>query len=132
MHGTAGKNGFRMSTAGSKPLLNAEDLRRELPKFKGKVLLVLDTCNAGAFLTQKQLNLPNVAVITACGTKQLAYGKLPQVLAEALSGKADYNRDGVVSLGEVARYVRATHTNPNIQPVMRIPGGMASVPLAKR
>jgi hypothetical protein len=90
--------------------LSAARLRQCLQGVQGTRFLMLDTCHAGgaggldaAFVT-----------LAACSAKQnsgehasVQNGYFTRALVEALSGKADLNGDGVVTLAEVQTYLAA-------------------------
>ena len=89
-----------------------------------KSLIMLDTCNSGAFTNdttargfsektalERLVRATGQAVLTAASEEQSAmegyngHGIFTYVLLEALSGKADRNNDGYITLNEVASYI---------------------------
>lgn len=90
----------------------------------GKTLIMLDTCNSGAFTNgaaargfaektalERLVRSTGQAVLTAASEEQSAmegyngHGIFTYVLLEALSGKADSNSDGYTTLTELAAYI---------------------------
>jgi hypothetical protein len=86
-------------------------------------LMFVDTCYSGALLAnfsrgivlrlQPSRNASGQAVFSATGQDQLAYesvqfqhGLFTYALLEGLGGKADFNRDGVITAQELSLYVR--------------------------
>ena len=88
-----------------------------------KSLILLDTCNSGSFISQGQRGISEKtaidrlnratgqAIISASSDAQVAmegyngHGIFTYVVLEALSGKADMNKDGYVSISELSQYV---------------------------
>ncbi|HYV37109.1 MAG TPA: caspase family protein [Gemmataceae bacterium] len=92
-------------------LLFESALREKLAKLAAggvNVILVLDTCHAGAFGSGDS----GIVVLAACAATQssgehelVGNGFYTSALIEALSGKADLNGDGIITLEEVETYV---------------------------
>jgi hypothetical protein len=135
------EKGWVIDTVDKKKLYGSE-LKAKLAKLPCPVLVLLETCNSGGFVTGK--NDPpmpaNVAAICACAANQETNNDLDIAFAEGLYGRADFNKDGVVNLDELMRYVRLRYKErwpkplPHSQtPVMlkgkAMPG---SLPLTKR
>ncbi len=100
-----------------------------LAQLPGKVILMLDTCHSagvegkidkkdgyGRFLVASTLDRLNnespVITFASCGKGQLSQestawnnGAFTKALMEGLSGKADANHDGIVSITELSRYL---------------------------
>ena len=89
-----------------------------------KSLIMLDTCNSGAFTNdsaargfaeksalERLVHATGQAVLTAASEEQSAmegyegHGIFTYVLLDALSGKADRNKDGYITLNELASYI---------------------------
>ena len=88
-----------------------------------KTLILLDTCNSGAFMSEGQRGVAEKtaldrlcwatgqAVISASSETQVAmegyngHGIFTYVVLEALSGKADVSRDGYISVVELSMYI---------------------------
>jgi hypothetical protein len=71
-----------------------------------RVLLILDTCESGGIGIQGD----NIIVLAACHAKETAVdgvdnGFFTKALFEGLTGAADANRDGVITLAELIAYV---------------------------
>ncbi len=133
-HGTA-KNGdyyfipsnFRYTDASAVLAqgISKTDILQFMSNIKaGKTVILLDTCNSGAFLNdsgtrgfeektamERLVRATGQAVLMASSDTQSAmegyegHGVFTYVLLQALSGKADANRDGYTTLGELASYV---------------------------
>jgi uncharacterized caspase-like protein len=100
--------------------IGAADFIRELAKIASRVLLLLDAGRSGLLLSEERspdklraiLNAGNVSVLTSSKANQLSFeddkwqhGAFTKVLLDALSGSADLDRDGVISLQELVAYV---------------------------
>jgi hypothetical protein len=99
-------------------MVTEKELRERLEKLPGKVILILDSCHAGAFgdgvgnrrakgeagLTVYAASLPDQV---SYYSPALKHGVFTHALLEALDGKADANGDGIVTLAEVDAYVGA-------------------------
>ena len=133
-HGTA-KNGdyyfipsnFRYTDASAVLAqgISKADILQFMSNIKaGKTVILLDTCNSGAFLNdsgtrgfeektamERLVRATGQAVLMASSDTQSAmegyegHGVFTYVLLQALSGKADANRDGYTTLGELAAYI---------------------------
>jgi Caspase domain len=122
-HGiTDGKKGFSMSGAGQTSVYGAE-IKYALGGVPGRVVLFVDACGAGGILSKHPMDrydVPqHVVVISACRAKESAWGELLGGVMEALYGKGDRDRDGVVTLDELMRHVarRVTEFSPTQHPV---------------
>ena len=108
-HGsTDPSKGWNIQTADKKTLW-ARDIKAELGKLPCQALILIETCTSGGFAQAHKDDLPvpaNVTAICACSGKQTTDNQLDIALAEALHGRADFNRDGVVELDEVFRYIQ--------------------------
>jgi hypothetical protein len=93
-----------------------DDLRARLEKLPAPVLLILESCHSGAFGdgvgNRAVSGQAGLVVFAAClgnqysiNSLKLKRGLFSLALAEALDGKADANKDGVVTLAEVDAYV---------------------------
>lgn len=83
-------------------------LRDLLQASKGKRFLILDTCHSGGFSGSGC----DFVTMAACMAKEFSSEKaeirngfFTHALVEALSGKADMNKDGAVTLAEMDAYV---------------------------
>lgn len=104
--------------------LSKSFITENLSKIKAqKTLIMLDTCNSGAFVSaatrgiEEKMAIDRLsratgqAIISASSNDQSAmegfegHGIFTYVLLEGLSGKADSNRDGYISLIELSSYV---------------------------
>jgi hypothetical protein len=107
-HGFTDPNeGWGIETADEKTLWGHE-LKAELKKLPCPVLLFIETCTSGGFASahKNDPEVPaNVTVLCACTAQQTVDNQLDLALAEALYGRADFNKDGVVDLDELIRYV---------------------------
>jgi outer membrane protein OmpA-like peptidoglycan-associated protein len=104
------QNGFKENQI-SEYLINIPSIFR---------IAILDTCYAGReveSIKKELISLPfakreGISVLTAAKSTQEAndnyngHGLFTYILVEGLSGKADYNRDGVVDSIEIAQYVK--------------------------
>jgi hypothetical protein len=99
-------------------MVSARELRDRLEKLPGKVILILDSCHSGAFgdgVGNRSVRGEAGLVVYAAALSDqfgwykgwLGHGVFTHALLEALSGKADFNKDGVVTLAEVDAYVAA-------------------------
>ena len=81
-----------------------------LEHLPGQRLLLLDTCFAGGFAGKKASFL----TLASCNAKETSTelsskqnGCFTSVLVSGLSGKADLNKDGIVTLSEVTTYIKS-------------------------
>lgn len=92
-------------------LVYSAELRQRIEALAKKgvrVLLILDTCFAGAIGIQGN----NIIVLAACTAEEHSYdgltnGLYTRILLAGLKGAADANKDGVVTLAELGLYVAA-------------------------
>ena len=132
-HGTTHTDGdyyfipvdFRFRNAQSVPetAVSKHFITEQLSKIKAqKTLVMLDTCNSGAFIStgargmaektaiDRLSRATGQATIAASSDTQSAmegyegHGIFTFVILEGLSGKADANKDGYVSLSELSQY----------------------------
>ncbi len=105
--GTDPREGWSAATADARPL-RGRDLKRELGRLPCPAIALIETCGSGGFASSHENDPPlppNVAALCACTAEQSVNNELDIALAEALYGRADFNRDGVIDLDEVLRYV---------------------------
>ena len=118
--------------------LTASDLRAAVSALTARGVLVVvfvDTCHAGALDLHKQgavvfaacLAEEEGASLTALGSRNLgerAGGLFTTATLEALSGKADANGDGVVTLAEAEAYIsaRVDQLNAKLNKLLRQKG----------
>lgn len=83
-------------------------LRDRMQKIAGNRFLMLDTCHAGGF----GFKAADFTALASCGAKQLSSEKatiqngfFTRCLLDGLSGKADANADGTISIAEIESYV---------------------------
>jgi hypothetical protein len=108
-HGTMDPaQGWRIETSDRQTLWGHE-IKRELGRLPCSVLLLIETCTSGGFAARHKNDLPvprNVTAICACSGKQTTSNQLDMAVAEALYGRADFNKNGTVTLDELIRYVK--------------------------
>ena len=146
-HGGNGpKNGFFLVPSGfdddhpQKTMLKGKELYDEASKVKGRVLVLLDCCHAGGMLKEQMANGPIVlaaarAKETADEDSKLHNGVFTRAVVEALSGKADSDANGFISVQELERYVkkRVKQLSKNQQHAVNSKSAAATVtPLTKR
>jgi uncharacterized caspase-like protein len=106
--------------------LPASDLRRELEGLApyGRVLVLLGACRSGGAMASGQalaadatrlcaaLVGPNITVLTSSSTAELSredprwgHGAFTKIVLEALSSRADANRNGLISISELTGYL---------------------------
>jgi hypothetical protein len=133
-----------------------EQLKRTLAGLPGRLLLLLDACHAGSVDGDKRratggltddlvrdLVTDDYGIVVLCSSTGREYsledaeqghGFFTQAVLEGLSGKADYNKDGVVYLNELDNYVteRVKELSKGKQhPVTARPTSIRSFPLSK-
>lgn len=109
MHGgTDRKDGWGVGTVDNQEI-RGKEVKEILGAIPCPVLALIETCGSGGFARDHKNDIPvpdNVTVITCCRAKQSATNELDIAAMEALRGRADFNKDGVVMLPEFTRYVR--------------------------
>jgi hypothetical protein len=106
--------------------LPASDLRRELEGLApyGRVLVLLDACRSGGAMASGQALAadatrlraaqvgPNITVLTSSSTAELSrehpqwgHGAFTTIVLEALSSRADANRNGLISISKLTGYL---------------------------
>jgi uncharacterized caspase-like protein len=106
--------------------LSATDLRQELEGLAqyGRVLVLLDACRSGGAMATGQalagdatrlraaLVGPNITVLTSSSKDELSRedprwgnGAFTKIVLEALSSRADANRNGLISVSELTGYL---------------------------
>ncbi len=137
-----------------------DQFKRALTGIPGKLMTVLDACHAGAVagsttgkrrsgsssLTDdlvRDLVTDENGVVAMCSStgrefslenNEFRQGTFTLAIVEGLSGKADFNKDGVVYLNELDAYVTdrvKELTRGQQHPVTGKPGSIRSFPLAK-
>jgi len=101
------KAGWGIATA-DKQILWGREIDGMLGQLPCQAILVIETRVADDFVKPRRKDTPlppNVSVFRACWAKQASGNHLSIAVCEALWGKADFNKDGVVELQEVLRYV---------------------------
>lgn len=137
--------------------VSADDLRNCLTELPGRALLLLDACHsapadavrlkrrrgAAADTLVRDLSDEGVGVIVLVAAQgpeesredtDLKHGYFTQALLEGLSGKADYNKDGLVDLTELNLYVenQVVQWTKDLQhPAIGKPATIRSFPLTK-
>lgn len=119
------------------------DAMRTLARIQARVLLTLDTCCAAGIIPRGNTATPRISYLTACGREESSVGegkgiKKPHgvfvtAFCEALGGLADINHDGIVTWGEVLKYLpeRAYSIAPEQHAEARTQKGAEEIPLAK-
>lgn len=141
--------GYRidLARAGTDPqgtgFLWGSELAEALRRVRGKAIVWIDTCHAGALVSNAPAALPQAAYLAACGPHESSSGQWERpdrphgyfVIAacEALAGLADEDHDGVVTLGDVLIYLpaRAKAFYPRQNAVGLWPEDYLSIPLAR-
>jgi hypothetical protein len=101
------EQGWGVETADNESLWGHE-IKAELAKLPCGVVFFLETCHSGGFAHahKKDPAVPaNVTVICACSGKQEVGNQLDIAALEGLYGRADFDKDGVVTVDELIRYV---------------------------
>lgn len=126
--------------------LTGADLKEVLGRFPCPVLTVISTCGSGGFVQDRYdgVKLPkNVMAFCACKGRLTTGNTLDQSVAEGLYGRADYNGDKIVTIGEVRRYIAQRYREwlppgkkptdvPELIPVLsNTEQGAADIPLTR-
>ncbi len=149
--------------ADSKDLLSsavpAEQVKRALSGIPGRLITIIDACHSAGLVGSKigkrrgetpltddlirDLVTDESGVVTMCSSTGREFslennehrqGTFTLAIVEGLSGKADFNKDGVVYLNELDTYVTdrvKELTRGQQHPVTAKPGSVRSFPLAK-
>jgi hypothetical protein len=76
------------------------------------VVAIIETCGSGGFARPHRKDIPlppNVTALCACRALQETDNHLSVAVSEALGGKADFNKDGLIQVGELLRYTARRH-----------------------
>jgi hypothetical protein len=124
--------------------VDGDDFREAFDRTRAAVVLAVDACHSGAILSEKFKN-PRVALLAACGPRQSSYwtglgpgkpfyGHFAMSLANGLAGAANADRNGSVTVGELARWVTGQGAVASRKQTarVRIPDAVAAVPLTGR
>jgi hypothetical protein len=107
-HGQTDPNeGWGIFTA-DRRMLWGHEIKAELARLPCQVLIVVETCTSGGFATAHKKDPPvppNVTALCACAADQSTNNQLDIALAEALYGRADFDRDGTIDLDELIGYL---------------------------
>jgi WD40 repeat protein len=136
--------------------LSGEELKKRLEAMPGRIIAVFDACHSGA-AAQKQRSRPGAltddlvrdlvtedyGVIVMCSSlggeasiesSEIEHGFFTMALVEGLSGRADFNKDGIIHFSELDQYagIRVKQLSAGKQtPVTARPSTVRSFPLAK-
>jgi hypothetical protein len=93
------------------------ELLEILDKFKGKVVVILDTCHSGGMMESPKYsskNAINQVILAACGKNAVTvvrpfknHGAFTYRLLEGLNGKADENNDEIITAEEAFDYAKS-------------------------
>lgn len=120
-----------------------DEVLRTLSRVQCPVFLTLDTCSAGGLIPRGNIATPRISYLVACGRDESSVGEgmgvrkphgvFVTAFCEALRGSADANRDGIVTWGEVIKYVpdRANSFAPAQHAEIRTAAGAEGIALAK-
>ncbi len=124
-HGDVDSKGYHIFLAHSQNAtaddkLWGKELNQALVKMRGKVIVLIDTCRAGAVVTPTTAKQHRAAFVVACRSSEVSSGQWERpdrphgyfVIAacEALKGRADKNADGIVTFREFSAYLPARAT----------------------
>jgi hypothetical protein len=142
-HGTT-ENGLLRLDSEHEQVIDANVLTASITKFPCPTLVTIDACQAGGALRS---SLPKrSAWLLGCSETQstsgqtddptVPHGFLILAMCEALRGDADSDRDGLVTIGELFKWVppRATDLARNIceqDAVIVLPDELATLPLTR-
>lgn len=108
-------NLFETGNEGQPQVLKDVELTAAVKKLKGKAIILVDACRAGGMIPASALTGTKAAFFPGCRPEeetdgQHAFFDRPHgwyviALCEALDGRADANRDGAVTLGEIETYL---------------------------
>lgn len=85
--------------------INGSEVIDKLKHVKGNLILIVDTCKAGAMADEWKDCGPNIAIICSSSGSESTYcWKLTVAIRDSLV-KSDYNNDGDIDLGEIRKYI---------------------------
>ena len=106
-HGGTNKKGWGANLPGDQVIYGTE-IKQVLSALPCPAIVLISTCGSGGFVRTRpgEIDLPaNVAAAAACGRRKGASNELGVAMLEAISGFADFDADGKVTLGEALRYL---------------------------
>ncbi len=102
------KEGWGIETA-DRQTLWGHQIKAVLSRLPCSALIVIETGTSAALVKGRSKSAalsPNVTALCACRGRQQSDNHLSLAVAEALAGKADFDKDGVVEMAELMSYVR--------------------------
>jgi hypothetical protein len=147
VHGGHDEKGYSISLAldegAASDVLLGTELSGALAKIHGRVIVLVDACESGALAAPELASVHSATVIAACRAEQSSWGQEERsdrphgffviALCEALSGLADTDQDGVVTLSELESYIgtRSGALTRQQTPVIRARPDCESVALSR-
>ncbi len=102
-HGGNGSGTYKFYPANDS--VSSDEMISRLSKVKGSLFLLVDTCHAGAMITDWKDCGKKVVILSACRDCESAYvWKFVNPFVDALE-KADFNKDKVIDISEIETYV---------------------------
>jgi len=138
-HGSCGAKGNGESTFSvNNATIRPREIKAKLAKLPCQAIVINDACQSGNWPKEfppDDLMPPNVTALCCCLSTQNSGIQFDITLFEALHGKADYNKDGIVDLDEVIKYCAARIREVEggtLNPVLHKATGLKSaLPLTK-
>lgn len=131
-------------SASQDTIMSGTELNTALSRISGKIIVLIDTCEAAGALADSSANSDRAAFVLSCIDNQNSWGQHDRqdrphgyyviAVCEALLGLADTNGDREVRLHELAEYVktRSELLSPKKQQaVLHLPDRCKSILLAK-
>lgn len=101
-HGSVREKGYYFLTYENK--IYGSEIKKYLENLPCMVILIVDTCHAGALIDEWQDSKSNIICSTK-GSDIAVSWQLTVALTEALDGAADYDSNGVIDLNEIRQYI---------------------------
>jgi hypothetical protein len=147
VHGGHDEKGYSLSLAGAEgtdsDALAGSELCGALAKIRGRVIVFVDACESGALAAPELASVHSATVIAACRSRETSSGQEERsdrphgyfviALCEALSGLADTDQNGLVTLSEIESYIgtRSRALARRQTPVIRVRPEYDDIALAR-
>jgi uncharacterized caspase-like protein len=134
--------GLYRDRAWRRTMITGDELRRRVGEIPGRVVVLLDTCYAGALIDESpDLGDGRAAYLVATragesnrGVSRARHCDFTQALLDALDGQGDADGDGIITLDELGRHIASRVLEHRLgwqRAVLNIPPSLRRVALSR-